>query len=119
MNKKQKAFGMAAILSVSIWVTGLLAADFHMNVKTDSLDNKEAKKFVGQSVAAVTQDLGSPSMVRNNVSDPASIDYIFIGNSSVDTFTVQREGKLVSAFHQDGRGDWESSVYPGYPAKKK
>lgn len=95
------------------------AANFHINPQADSISKKEAKSYVGQSVSAVTQALGSPSMVRDNVADPSQIDYIYIGGGTVYTFSVQREGKQVTAAYNDKRGSWEGGIYPGYPAKKK
>ena len=110
---------IVACASAVMFAASIFAADFHINPTVDSLSKKEHEQYVGSAVSAVTQALGSPSMVRDNQSDPAAIDYVYIGNSQVCTFVVQREGKQVTATYKDKRASWEAGIYPGYPAKKK
>ena len=110
----------------AIFVLALAAApaafaeDFHINDKADTLSAQDAQGYVGGSVAAVTNNLGSPSMVRFSQSDPnGKIDYIYIGNAYVYTFEAAKElGKQVVAYYRDGRSQWENGVYPGYPKKE-
>jgi hypothetical protein len=118
MQKKMSLMVMIVACTSVMFATSIFAADFHINPAVDSLGKKDHEQYVGSAVSAVTQALGSPSMVRDNQSDPAAIDYIFIGNSNVYTFVVKREGKQVTAAHKDKRGSWEGGVYPGYPLKK-
>ena len=95
----------------------LFAANFHINPAADGLSSKEAKNYVGGSVAGVTGSLGSPSMVRDDLANPSLMHYIYIGNGKVCTFMVSKEsGKPVTDAKVYSRGEWEGSVYPGYPA---
>ncbi|OGX04773.1 MAG: hypothetical protein A3G87_02910 [Omnitrophica bacterium RIFCSPLOWO2_12_FULL_50_11] len=101
-----------------LFAGALSAAEFHINSEADVLAEADAEGYIGVSVSKVTEDLGSPSMVRNNLSDADQIDYIYIGESSVYAFAVMKElGKEVTASTKYGRPEWESSVYPLYPAK--
>ena len=119
MKKRLMVLMIAAVAAVLTGSNSIFAADFHINPQADSISKKEAEKYVGQSVSSVTQALGSPSMVRDNVADPSQIDYIYIGGGTVYTFSVQREGKQVTAAYKDKRGSWETGTYPTYPPKKK
>ena len=120
MQKKLNlVVAIIACASAVMFAASIFAADFHINPTVDSLGKKEHEQYVGSAVSAVTQALGSPSMVRDNQSDPAAIDYVYIGNNNVYTFVVQREGKQVTAAYKDKRAGWEGGVYPGYPLKKK
>ena len=89
---------------------------FHINPASDALTSEQAQSYVEKPVSTVTGALGAPSLVRKNVTDANSIDYIFIGNNQVFTFQVKIEGKVVTAYTQDARVAWESAIYPVYPA---
>ena len=116
---KKRLVMLVIVIAVSVLAASSLvfAADFHINPQADSVGKKDAEKFVGQPVSAVTAALGSPSMVRDNVTEPNLINYIYIGYGTVYTFFVEREGKQVTAAYKDKRGGWESGIYPTYPAK--
>lgn len=114
------ALMIAMLLTGGMFLAGsLCAAEFHINPEADVLVESDAENYIGTSVSKVTQDLGSPSMVRNNLSNTDQIDYIYIGDTNVYAFAVKKEeGKAVTAFKKYGRANWETSVYPLYPAKK-
>jgi hypothetical protein len=105
---------LAGVMCVS---GSLLAANFHINPATDSLSESTADGYVGSAIGVVTRELGSPSMIRTNLADSSQMDYIFIGDSNVYAFAVTKVGgKSVTAYAKYGRSDWESSIYPAYPA---
>ena len=56
---------------------------FHINPASDALTSEQAQSYVEKPVSTVTGALGAPSMVRKNVTDANSIDYIFIGNNKI------------------------------------
>ncbi|MBI4357798.1 MAG: hypothetical protein HY584_00740 [Candidatus Omnitrophica bacterium] len=114
-----KVMGTIAFFVLFVYPLSLYGYEFHINPLSDSASKKDISKYVGGSVSSATAEFGPPSMVRDNPSDPASIDYIYVGTSKVNTFVVEREGKKVVAAYQDKRGNWEGGVFPGYPAKKK
>ena len=114
-----KIMQAAAFFILLVYPLSLYGYEFHINPLADSAKKKEIEKYVGSAISSVTAELGSPSMVRDNTSDPASVDYVYIGNKKVNTFVVQRDGKQITAAYQDNRGNWEGGVFPRYPAKKK
>lgn len=119
MSTRLKVMRMIAFLVLLIYPVSLYGYDFHINDLSDSLKKKEVERYVGSPISAVTAALGAPSLVRDNASDPANIDYIYVGTKKVDTFVIQREGKQIVAAYQDNRGNWEGGVFPQYKDKKK
>ncbi len=123
MSMRHSACGKAVFVLAVVLVGALalgssvFAANFHINEKVDALENSAAEAFVGGAIGQVTADLGSPSMVRDNLADAEQIDYIFIGEAKVYTFAVAKAaGKSVTAYVKHNRAEWEESVYPAYPA---
>ena len=113
----RKSVPIVLALAFTLAAAQAFAANFHINAGADSLSNKQAEAYKGSSVTAVTQALGSPSMVRDNTSDSGSMDYIYIGRGKVCTFVVSKEaGKPVTDSKSYSRGQWESGIYPAYPA---
>ena len=88
--------------------------EFHINPATDSVDDAQAEGFLNRSITGVTSVLGSPSMVRDNPSDPSLVDYIFIGNDSVYIFSMTREEKTVVNSSHHSRGEWDGGLYMTY-----
>ena len=105
--------GLVLALAMS---SSALAYEFHIVAGADSLADEAAQAYVGSAVSSITRDLGAPSLVRDNLSHQDRVDYIFVGTAQVYTFEVMRETKEVMASYKDGRSNWESGVFPGYPA---
>ena len=90
--------------------------EFHINPGTDTMEEAQAQGFKDQSIASVTSALGSPSMVRDNPSNPSLRDYIYIGNQTVYIFSMTREGKTVVEAIRHTRGEWDGGLYVIYTA---
>ena len=111
-------FTLSLILAVLL-VPGLALAElpeFHINPGTDTMEDTQAQGFQNQSIASVTAVLGSPSMVRDNPTDPSLRDYIYIGNQTVYIFSMNREGKTVAGASKHTRGEWDGGLYATYGA---
>jgi len=111
---------VAMILVLSMAMMPVLAfaeaPEFHINPDTDTMQPSQADAFQNQSIVSVTRTLGSPSMVRDNPADPSLRDYIYIGNSTVYIFSMNRDGKTVVQANHYGRGEWDGGLYAIYSA---
>ena len=122
LNRKHVKLAVIALVFASgvflLSATTLSAANFQINAMADQVASESAEGYVNGSVTGVTGALGSPSMVRMNRADAEKMDYIYIGTAQVCTFEVLKaEGKKVTAYKIEARGQWEGSTYPAYPAK--
>ena len=111
-------FVLSWILAVSLVPVLAFAEvrEFHINPATDTMEEARAQGFQDQSISSVTAVLGSPSMVRDNPSDPDLRDYIYIGNQTVYIFSMNREGKTVVEASRHNRTEWDGGLYASYGA---
>ena len=110
---------IATALILTLPASYLLADElFQVVAAVDSA--ADVQSFQDKPISMVTDALGAPSAAWFNPTDETLIDYSYVGQSTVLTFHVLKDGKNIQEVESDSRSGWENGgcmTYPECPKK--